>query len=425
MPIAPALALTALLLGASPATAEPAADTVDALIEQLRDDPILVDPSMGMGDSALAHDVLTEAAADVGLPVYVVLADNPSDLAGTDRVAEQAAALFRDQLGDGLYHVEFREGISYTQSWGGGELDDAYLAPVTRALERAESNGPGEYPRASALFEAVLTVRWAVAPSEEIPEAVVDEYAEQPWAFVAESDYERADATAGRWVALLATIVGVLVAGTIVTLVVARAKPAGRGAAGRRPASTRATSSDPARRVGPTRAGRGAATTSAIPGNIGATAEKALDEARRRLARLPADKLTSPAGSAAADAVEAGDRVLTTRDSLDAVGATVLAAIAVREIERAGSPDRRPYRPCFVNPLHGEARDTVRIDGSSIDAPVCRACARTQGRFLAVKRRLRGSVPYAETSTVWARTGFGALVGDLAAQVLDDRSARR
>ncbi len=404
MPVAPTLALTALLLGAPVAAAEPPADTVDALIEQLRDDPILVQPSMGMGDSARAHDVLTEAAADLDLPVYVVLADTPVDLAGTEFVAEQAAALFRAELGDGLYHVEFREGISYTRSWGGGELDDAFLAPVTQAIERAESNARGEYPRASALFEAVLTVRWAAAPDDEIPEAVVDEYAAQPWAFVADSDRGRADATAARWVWLLATVSGLVVAGTIITLVVT------------------------ARRAGSVPAGRDArrgASTSAVPGDIAATATRRLDDARRRVAALSPEKLTSSSGSAAAEAVEAGDRVLATGDPLDAVGATVLAAVAVREVERAGSPKRQPYRPCFVNPLHGEARDTVRIDGSSIDAPVCRDCARNQGRLLAVRRRLRGWEPYTDTSTVWARTGFGALVGDLAAQVLDDRSARR
>lgn len=404
MPLVPSLAAVALLLGAPAGAAAEPADTVDELVTQLRDDPILVQPSMAMGDSARAHDVLTEAAADLDLPVYVVLADTPSDLAGTELVAEQAAALFRAELGDGLYHVEFREGISYTRSWGGGELDDAYLAPVTEAIERAESNARGEYPRASALFEAVLTVRWAAAPAEALPDALVDEYAAQPWAFVADSDRSRADATAARWVWLLATVSGLVVAGTIITLVVT------------------------ARRAGSTPAGRDArrgASTSAVPGDIAATATRRLDDARRRLAALSPEKLTSPAGSAAADAVEAGDHVLATGDPLDAVGATVLAAVAVREVERAGSPKRQPYRPCFVNPLHGEARDTVRIDGSSIDAPVCRDCARKQGRFLAVRRRLRGPAPYTDTSTVWARTGFGALVGDLAAQVLDDRSARR
>ncbi|PZF82386.1 hypothetical protein C1I92_16765 [Jiangella anatolica] len=439
------MALTALLLGAPANALSPPADTVDELVAQLRDDPILVQPSMGMGDSAAAHDVLAEAAADVGVPVYVVLADTPADLAGTDSIAEQAAALFRAELGDGLYHVEFREGISYTRSWGGGELDEAYLAPVTFALERAESSGPGEYPQASALLEAVLTLRWAAAPLEELPDAMVDEYAAQPWAFLADSDYDRADATAGRRVAVLATSFGLLVAGVIVTLVVARAAPAGRGDVRRRLADQRsraadrkraasagqqqvasagATLSDPPSRVGPTRTGRGAPTT-AVPADIAATATRQLDEARRRLASLSAERLTSPAGTTAADAVEAGDRVLATGDPLDAVGATVLAAIAVREVERTGSPKRPPYRPCFVDPLHGEARDTVRLEGSSIDAPACRDCARSPYAFLAVRRRFRGWAPYTETSTIWARTGFGALVGDLPAQVLDDRSGRR
>ncbi|SDU62964.1 hypothetical protein [Jiangella alkaliphila] len=406
MPVLPAMAVTALLLGAPASAAEPPAHTVGEMVEQLRDDPILVQPSMGMGDSARAHDVLTSAADGLDLPVYVVLADVPDDLAGTDLPAEAAAALLRAELGDGLYHVEFRDEISYTRSWGGGELDDAYLAPVTQALERAESNAAGEYPRASALFEAVLTVRWAAAPEEALPNAVVDEYAAQPWAFVADSDRSRADATSARWVTLLATVSGLVVAGTIITLVVAR--------------RSRGDARVPAR----TRRGR-PSSTSVVPDDIATTAQRRLDDARERLAKLPAAQVSGVHGEAAATAIEAGDRVLATGDPLDAVGATVLAAVAVREVERAGSPKRQPYRPCFVNPLHGEARDTARIDGSSIDAPVCRDCARTQGRFLAARRRLRGPAPYTDTSTVWARTGFGALVGDLAAQVLDDRSARR
>ncbi|WP_396041955.1 hypothetical protein [Aeromicrobium sp. UC242_57] len=38
------------------------------------------------------------------------------------------------------------------------------------------------------------------------------------------------------------------------------------------------------------------------------------------------------------------------------------------------------YRPCLINPEHGEASTTVRLAGSSIDAPVCRKLpARSRG----------------------------------------------
>lgn len=316
MPVLPALAVTALLLGAPASAAETPAGTVDEMIEQLRDDPVLVQPSMGMGDSERAHDVLTSAAAGLDLPAYVVLADVPTDLTGAEYPSEAAAALMRAELGDGLYHVEFRGEISHTQAWGDEELADAGTAPVTFAMERAESNAHGDYPRVSALFEAVLTLRWAAAPLEELPHDVVDDYAAQPWAFVPESDYDRADATAGRWVALLATVTAVVVAGTIITLVVARA------------ARRDARSSVPARRVGPTRTGRGVPTSasrSAVPDDIAATAQRRLDDARRRLSKLPAAQVGGPFGEAAATAIEAGDRVLATGDPLDAVGAAVLA----------------------------------------------------------------------------------------------------
>ncbi|TDE10629.1 hypothetical protein [Jiangella asiatica] len=400
-------ALGVVLSAAAPAAAGdvPHAGTVDELVEQLRADPVLVQPSMAMGDSRRAHEVLADAAAEVDVPVYVVLADTPSDLAHAERVAEQAAILFRAELGDGLYHVEFLDGISYTQAWGDG-LDDFTVRPAADAIRRAEANAPGEYPRASALLEAVYTVRSAAEPGAALPDAVVDEYAGQPWAILPESDHDRADATAARWVAAIATGTGIVVAGLIVSLVVARTKPLPR-----RHHDT-----------GPDRAGHAPA-----PADVRAQAERRLDAARRGLARLPAGSLSTPPATAAGLAIEAADRVLTSGDDLDAVGALVLAHSANRELDRMSKPMLEAYRPCFVNPMHGEAQDTVQVGGSSIDAPVCRSCARDRaGRpFLSVRRRLRGWVPYVETSTVWARTGFGALVGDLAAQVLDDRSARR
>lgn len=396
-PVAPA--------AAAPAD-DPPAGTVAQLIEELRADPVLVRPSMAMGDSRRAHDVLTDAAADVDVPVYVVLAETPPDLANAERAAEQAAVLFREELGEGLYHIEFLEGISYTQAWGDG-LDEFTVWPAADAIRRAEANAAGEYPRASALLEAVYTVRSAVDPGAALPDAVVDEYAAQPWAILPEPDSDRADAAAARWVAVLATASGIVVAGLIVTLVAARAKPLSR-----RKESRDRTGHAP------------------IPSGVRAQAERRLDDARRRLAGLPAHTLSTPHAAAAALAIEAADQVLTAGDAaddLDAVGALVLARIAERELERRSKPKLAAYRPCFVNPAHGEARDTVRVGGSSIDAPVCRSCARDRGEgpFLAVRRRLRGWTPYVETPTVWARTGFGALVGDLAAQVLEDRSARR
>lgn len=372
------------------------AGTVDEIIEHLRADPILVQPSMAMGDSARAHDVLTDAAAGVDVPVYVVLAEVPADLTDAERPAEQAAALFRDALGDGLYYVDFPDGPSYSHGWGDG-LEDFTGRAANDAVLSAEANASGEYPMASSLLEAVYTVRSAEQPGAALPESVVEEYANQSWAIRPETGSARTDATAGRWVAVIATTSGIVVAGLIVTLVVARTAPLPRR-------------DDHA----------------PIPADARVHAQRIVDAARRRLAELPAATLTDPQAESATRAIEAADRAMSTGDDLDAVGAQVLGRVAHRELNRRTDPDSKPYRPCFVNPAHGEAHDTVRVGGSSIDAPVCRSCAqqRDPGPFLSVRSGRRGWKPYVETSTVWARTGFGALVGDLADQVLDDRVTR-
>ncbi|NDL56519.1 hypothetical protein [Phytoactinopolyspora mesophila] len=405
---AAALAVCVAFFGAPAAIAasvdeEPVhAATVEEIIEHLRDDPILVQPSMGMGDSLLAHDVLSEAAAGADIPVYVVLAHLPDEVGPTEQPAEQVAILLREELGDGIFHVDFLESPSaYTGIWGAP--DDFDLRNTYMALREAEARGPGEYPRASALFEAVLVVRAAATAGAEPAPSVVDEYASQPWAFIPDFTKPVADAKADRWVATLSTASGVLVAGLIVTTGIARAKPlrAKAGAQARRPAYE------------------------AVPEGMPMRARKRLDKARRRFDALSGTELTSEAGELAATAIQAAERVLDTGDELDSVGAYVLALTAEREVDRVREPERQVFRPCLINPLHGEARDTVRVDGSSIDAPVCSACGRRQGAFLSVRKRVRGWEPYVDTSTVWARTGYGALVGDLAEQVLADRSARR
>jgi hypothetical protein len=106
------------------------------------------------------------------------------------------------------------------------------------------------------------------------------------------------------------------------------------------------------------------------------------------------------------------------------VGAWVLALIADRELDRIKDPKRQPYRPCVVDPTHGEASDTLRLADSSIDAPACGECTTKQGQFLA-DHTWRGDRPYLEANSVWARTGFGALVDDLPTQVIADRGGRR
>ena len=369
--------------------------TVDDLSTLLRDDPILVDPTMGAGDAAGVHAELTDLAAAVDVPVYVVLASTPADLRTTEDPAQQAAALLNADLGDGLYVVHFTEGIDWVGGFGAAK--DIDTTAGQRASTRAREIGPDEDSRPTAALEAELVLRAAAAPGRAISDDRLRELMQAPHALVATTSAgERADQLARRWVYAIAAAVAVLVAGLTLSSV-ARAAPM----PGRR-RTTPVRGSDPV---------------------LNPVDDETLIRAHRRFDGLPATDLSSPHAMAAEEALTAADLVAFSGDRLDAVGAWVLAQQAGREMDRIRRPARPAYRPCVVNPEHGEASGTVRLARSSIDAPACAACAHTPGTFLTASTWGRDR-SYLTTSTVWARTGFGALVDDLAAQVIADRDAR-
>lgn len=108
-------------------------------------------------------------------------------------------------------------------------------------------------------------------------------------------------------------------------------------------------------------------------------------------------------------------------EPLDVVGVLVLAA---RGEEALGAARRgrawEPSTPCFLNPLHGVARERVRLDGGprGQDVPACVDCVASLRAdkvpdMLDVERRGR-VVHYFETDVEpWASTGYGALDPDL------------
>lgn len=108
-------------------------------------------------------------------------------------------------------------------------------------------------------------------------------------------------------------------------------------------------------------------------------------------------------------------------EPLDVVGVLVLASRGESALAaaRRGRP-WEPSTPCFLNPLHGVARERVRLDGGprGQDVPACTDClaalkAHREPDMLDVERRGR-VVHYFETDVQpWAATGFGALDTDL------------
>lgn len=385
------------LLAAAPAGAadRPFARTVDQMIAQLRTDPVLVQPVLGTGDTEGVHEMLTDLVDDVDVPVFVVLAATPAELDGVEYPAEQGAALLREELGDGLYIMKFDDGIAYAGGFGkAAEIKLDYSA-----IREAEKTGPQEYNQTTAVFDAALLLRAAGNPGEKISDGVLSDLMGQPWAFIPDKSTDRADQLARRWVYTIAAGLSALIAGLTLSRLHARY------------------------RWGP-RVKKPPSTSTVHAQDMADTARQEIDRALRRFDSLTPAELDSPHGFASDEALQAARLVLDTDSELDEVGAWVLALIADRELDRLSNPSLQPYRPCVIDPMHGEASSTLRLADSSIDAPACRACARQQGAFL-VADTWRGDRPYLDTDSVWARTGFGALVDDLARQVLEDHRRRR
>ncbi len=384
-----------IVLSAAPAGAvEPVGPrTIDQLATALRSDPIVVEPAFGTGDAAGVHAVLTDLAAAVDVPVYVVMASIPAELRTAEDPAQQAATLLSTTLGEGLYYVQLTEGIGWVGGFGAARTLD--VTPGHRAHTRAREIGPLEYNQPTTALEAELVLRAAADPGKEISDAQLREWIDTPRAFVPTEARDRVDQVARRWVFAIASALAVLIAGLTVVLVGGK-YPLG-------PRRARRASDEKRRAV------------HVLDGTV-------LRRVQRRYDLLRAEDLGSPHSTAAAEALAAADLVAETGDELDTVGAWVLAQQADRELDRIRRTNQVAYRPCIVNPLHGEASATVPLSGSSIDAPACIRCSRERGHFLTTPT-WRGERSYLATSTVWARTGFGALVDDLARQVIADRTS--
>lgn len=389
------LACLTLLVPAAAGAAEAVGPrTIDQLATALRSDPILVEPAFGTGDAAGVHAVLTRLAADVDVPVYVVMASIPAELRTVEDPAQQAATLLSTTLGEGLYYVQLTEGISWVGGFGAARTLD--VTPGHRAHTRARDIGPLEYNQPTSALEAELILRSAADPGQEISDDRLRAWIDTPRAFVPTEARDRVDQVARRWVFAIASALAVLAAGLTLVFV-----------GGKYPLGLRRTRK----------------ASDEEPQHVPTVDSTVLPRVQRRYDLLRPEDLGSPHTTAAALALEAADLVADTGDTLDAVGAWVLAQQADRELDRIRRTTQMAYQPCVVNPLHGEASATVPLSGSSIDAPACISCSRERGNFLTA-RTWRGERPYLDTSTVWARTGFGALVDDLARQVIADRRNR-
>lgn len=129
----------------------------------------------------------------------------------------------------------------------------------------------------------------------------------------------------------------------------------------------------------------------------------------------------------ALDAYQIARRIVDdeTSERIDLAGAMVLLRQAGRVIAEVGSGrsrkagargrSRLPQSLCTINPLHGEAQSTTRLDadGSGVRVPVCGSCQHDRHAGNQLQWIFDGSRPYVEGDSIWAQTLFGAIGGDL------------
>lgn len=421
--------LAALLLSAA-VLAAPAAygddtrpQTVDGLVAALRVDPVVVDQTMGDGDAAGAHDLLTSQVRKVGFPVYVALVSRPVDdpTSDSDRAA-LITALHRKLDRPGLYVVATTDHADDVE--GFGIPADPTLVDVARfsATDQLQKLLPkDDYPGPVAQAQlAVLTAQHAdrmrpardygvpsVVPRAELRRIAGSRYGQPTPDVDNHHAYSNRADIADRWLA------GGAGFGFVAPLVLLLLR-------GRWPGWA------PSQRLPkrPTSRGVPAAPDRVRPAEVRALARREVDRLAGAIAGADVRRARPEWWDRADRAREAAEKVQASDDLADQVGAVVLARTGRRDLARAIGRRRdtrqdRPYHCCFFNPLHDEGvqQATWRQGDSELRIPVCHACRAVEDGGAPNALKI-GRKPYYERDDLWARTGYGALVDDLADVVL-------
>lgn len=425
----------------------PSPDTVEALAQALRADRdhVIVQQTRGSGDAAGAERRIGRLIEELPFPAYVAVVDTPSDVdAGVDSSRYLATALSRRIGEPGLYVVSADSTPTGIRIVGTG-WDETLFQLQVRTDAGAVESGSGD-PLLAPALDAEVAVQTALAATPitdgsvpdtvSLSDATVDELVQR------ERDlepYERPDADlegplepwsiGKRW------MVGTTVGGILLAVFLQslwgwpgwRRKKSDKESGkqpGKQPGKkTEKRHGEPPRLESPRRE----------PPDL-ATARRQANDAVTALAEELADAPAGPTADRAALAREVAEPLLESDDPLDLVGAQALARAGRREVAIAGGGRRKPFRCCFFDPRHAEATTTAewQFGDSEVEVPVCRPCLRALAGGRApealVVRRLGRVRPYYEGDSVWARTGFGSLSGDVAAfaeQVMADRRRSR
>jgi hypothetical protein len=388
--------------------------SLDALADALRRDPVIVQQLVGGGDAAGVDRRLTQLVGKLPFKAYVALVDTPA--ADADQQNDQMATAISRRIAEpGLYIVATPDGGPLGlrlvgTGWNQTEFDLQQFAntDAVEAAVAAKESQQSWYLSAPVDAETVLETALVGQPTDPttpdlsartLSDLVDHELALQP--------YERAStdgedppepwSTGKRW--MVGTAVG---AGALLLLVIHLLWgwwPGWR----RRVAGVVVPSKNVEPAISEVRtlaSDQLTALATALPGTPGGTHQDAA-----LLAREVAEPLLG------------SDRLY------DVVGALVLARFGLREVERASDRTKPVYHPCFFNPLHGAGNHAHEWEfgDTTVAVPICTRCAsgleHEQRPAVLGQRRLGGFHPYYTTDTIWARTGFGALVDDLPHQV--------
>ncbi|WP_067435217.1 hypothetical protein [Nocardioides jensenii] len=401
-------------------------DTVPEIVASLDQDPILIEQIMGNGHTRELHDFLTAKEQHATYPVYVVYTATPPGLSGIDADEELASLVHAGVRKDGVYVVHTSEGTGHVGVWGDldpSENDDEMLIGLAHSTVEdqitavvktlgGEEVQPGHPIEAAAALEVAAHTSIPDYSEPILSDAQLTGYANEMWS----SDHwpytypgDEPQLASPGLLALVATTT--LLVALVVSYRLLQAV-AGRGGA---PVTTSRAAGgrphDEARLPTSSRAER-------VTRDLDQHRARATDELARLERSLADAKLRLRAGAERADLAshshETGIELLDSDDPLDLIGAAVLARIGSRALDRT---DRGVYRCCYINPLHGEGSHERPVAGG-LSVPVCPRCDKTMRQHreldaLVEDRRLAIDGPYYEGDTVWAETGYGALVDDL------------
>jgi hypothetical protein len=370
---------------------------------------------LGGGDAAGAEARLLARVQELDHPAYVVVAELPDELAkGED--AESLATLLAADLGPGLYVVigdDASSGIVLRDvDLGPGVQPRAFTSAARDAVVKLMHAGPRDdhgYVGLTPTAEAETVLAVAATGGQAPSDAVFDELASPSTTYPnrepvpLRSEWSATTSELALTAALIGTAV-LLATRRLLTWWPARESRSAERRSGALPEAT----------------------------ELRPVLERELHRLGRAVAAIGPEPVDADAANRAVAAREAAEQLLGDDDAAELLGALVLVRTGRADALLAvGGEKVRRYRCCFFHPMHGEGTESVswETDGTAVDVPACSRCAadvRT-GRdpeVLVPVRRGRRDRPYYELDDVWARTGYGSLVDDLAVRVLRTRAGR-